>query len=79
MPLLDHFRWPRWIKGEAVPPLKLVEAPAGGRLERLVARQRIVRVPSELELRLEAMEEEYSAPLYDSSAYSSPHAAREED
>ena len=51
MPLLDHFRWPRWIKGEAVPPLKLVEAPAGGRLERLVARQRIVRVPSELELR----------------------------
>jgi hypothetical protein len=45
----------------------------------MVARQREVRVPSDLQLRLEAMEEEYSPPLYDSSAYSSGVSQAEED
>lgn len=79
MPLMDHFRLPRFGRGVAVPPIKLEAAPEGGRLERVVARQRSVRIPTEMEQRLDAMEEEYSAPLYDSSAYSSPILDSEED
>jgi hypothetical protein len=77
MPLLDHFRFPRLGRGETPPPPH--EPDSTSRLDRMVARQREVRVPSDLQLRLEAMEEEYSPPLYDSSAYSSGISQAEED
>ena len=77
MPLLDHFRFPRLGRNEAPPPAD--EPESASRLDRMVARQREVRVPSDLHLRLEAMEEEYSPPLYGSSAYSSGISQAEED
>jgi hypothetical protein len=78
MPLLDHFRLPRPAK--AAPP-PVVDIPGGPitRLDRMVARQRRVGVPSEMEQRLQALEEEYSQPLYAASAYSSPDQQSEED
>ena len=78
MSLLDHFRLPRSHK--AAPPPPIVEE--GGpqtRLGRMVARQKGVLPVSGHEARLEALESEYSAPLYASSAYSSPLLDPRED
>ena len=79
MSLLDHFRLSRSHK-PAPPPLPAAEE--GGpqtRLGRMVARQKGVGPVSGCEARLEALESEYSAPLYDASAYSSPLLDPRED
>ena len=75
MPLLDHFRL-AWL-GRAAPTAPSI-GPAG-RLHRVVLRQRAVRVPTEFEQKLEALESEYSQPLYDASAYGFPAVERVED
>lgn len=74
MPLLDYFRLPRLAK--ALPMPLPSEPPTGvaGRLHRVVIRQKSVRIPTDIERRLEAMESECSEPLYDASAYGSPAA-----
>ena len=77
MPLLDHFRFPRL--GRSVPPPQVAVAPIEptSRLDRVVSRS--VRVASEIEQKLDAMESEYSAPLYGPSAYGSPETDEVED
>lgn len=78
MPLLDHFRLTRLHKAVPPPPL----ADEGGpqtRLGRMLARQKNGHVSPHLDTRLEALEGEYSEPLYDASAYSSPFADPGED
>lgn len=72
MPLLDHFRLPRLGRPAAPPPPVDPQAGAAGRLHRVLARQKGIRITSDIEQRLEALESEYSEPLYDSSAYGSP-------
>ncbi len=78
MSLLDHFRLPRSHKVAPPPPLTDEGGPQT-RLGRMVARQKGVRTAGGLEARLEALESEYSAPLYDASAYSSPTPDPRED
>ena len=75
MPLLDHFRLP-WL-GKAAPAAPSI-GPAG-RLHRVVSRQRGVRIPTEFEQRLEALESEYPQPLYEASAYGFAAVERVED
>ena len=75
MPLLNHFRRGRF-KDETPSPAE--EEFRMSRLDRLVARQKAVRIPSELDLKLEALEEECSAPLYEPSVYISPLGIEEE-
>ena len=70
MSLLDHFRLPRSHKA-APPPPNIEEGGPKTRLGRMVARQKGIVPVSAHEARLEALESEYSAPLYDASAYSS--------
>ena len=74
MPLLDYFRLPRLARAPALPPAAEPTTGAAGRLHRVVRRQRAIRIPTDIERRLEAMESECSEPLYDSSAYGSPSA-----
>ncbi len=71
MSLLDHFRLPRSHKTAPPPPI-IDEGGPQTRLGRMVARQKGVVPVGGREARLEALESEYSAPLYDASAYSSP-------
>ena len=78
MSWLDHFRLPRSHKA-APPPPTVDEGGPKTRLGRMVARQKGVVPASGLEARLEALESEYSAPLYDASAYSSPASDPRED
>ena len=78
MSLLDHFRLPRAHK--TAPPLPIIDK--GGpqtRLGRMVARQKGLVPVSAHDARLEALESEYSAPLYDASAYGSPSLDPRED
>ncbi len=79
MPLLDHFRLLR--RGKAFPVEALASPQTGpaSRLHRVVSRQRGGRVPTDLEERLQALETEYSEPLYGASAYGSPPSERSED
>lgn len=70
MPWLDHFRRRR-ASGNAAPSPAHEEQPLS-RLQRLVARQKIVPLSSDSGLGLEALEEEFSPPLYDLSVYTSP-------
>jgi hypothetical protein len=72
VPLLDHFRLPRLGGRPSPPPLVDAQTGAAGRLHRVVVRQKTVRVASDLDRRLQALEGECSEPLYDSSAYGSP-------
>lgn len=76
MPLLDHFRRGRSDRNAA--PSAAEEERSTARLDRLVARQKVVRLPSELDLKLEALEEEFSPPLYDLSVYHSELRPEEE-
>jgi hypothetical protein len=78
MSLLDHFRLPRSHKPAPPPPI-IDEGGPQTRLGRMVARQRGVAPVSGHDARLEALESEYSAPLYDASAYSSPLLDPRED
>jgi hypothetical protein len=77
MSLLDHFRLPR--SHNAAPPPPLLEGGPQTRLGRMVARQKGVATVRGCQATLEALESEYSAPLYDASAYSSPSAGPRED
>jgi hypothetical protein len=45
----------------------------------MVARQKCVGFPTEMERRIQAMEQEYSEPLYDAKAYGSPTSGASED
>ena len=78
MSLLDHFRLPRLHKAAPPPPVRDEGGPQT-RLGRMVARQKGHAPVSMYEARLEALESEYSAPLYDASAYGSPSLDRRED
>lgn len=78
MSLLDHFRLPRSPKPAPPPPI-IEEGGPQTRLGRMVARQKGIVPVSGCEATLEAMESEYSAPLYDASAYSSPILDPRED
>lgn len=78
MPLLDHFRLTRLAKA-VPPPLVSEESEPRTRLGRMLARQKPVRLRTELEKRIQALEEEYPEPLYGASAYSSPPTDRRED
>ncbi len=78
MPLMDQFRLPRFGR-EAAPPPPPEQDCAPSRLDRMVARQKGERPQSDRDRALEALEEEYSAPLYDSSVYGSGVPGPEED
>ncbi len=83
MPLLDHFRFSRLGRGAAplpVPvPVPVPESLPVTRLDRMVARQKGELPQSDRDRALDALEEEYSAPLYDSSVYGSGVPGPEED
>ncbi len=79
MPLLDHFRLPRLTKAAAPPPVASIPPEPATRLDRMVARQKCVRMSTEMERRIQAMEQEYSEPLYDAKAYGSPTSGASED
>jgi hypothetical protein len=70
MPLLDHFRLPLLGKPG---PVVIPDALPSTRLDRVIARGN-VPVRTEIERRIQAMEEECSEPLYGASAYGSPGA-----
>ncbi len=78
MSFMDHFRLSRLHKAAPPPPL-IEEGKPQTRLGRMVARQKGLVPVSEHEARLDALESEYSAPLYDASAYSSPILDPRED
>ena len=78
MSLLDHFRLPRAHKPAPPPPIIDKGGPQT-RLGRMVARQKSPVPISSPEARLDALESEYSAPLYDASAYGSPSLDPRED
>ena len=78
MSFMDHFRLPRSHKAAPPPPI-IAEGGPQTRLGRRVARQRGIAPVSGHEARLEALESEYSTPLYDASAYSSPLLDPRED
>ena len=78
MSFMDHFRLPRSHRPAPPPPL-VDEGGPQTRLGRMVARQKGVSPVTGCQATLEALESEYSAPLYDASAYSSPLLDPRED
>ena len=78
MSFMDHFRLSRLHKAAPPPPL-IEEGKPQTRLGRMVARQRGDASVSGCDVTLEALEREYSAPLYDASAYSSRSPDPRED
>jgi hypothetical protein len=77
MAFMDHFRLPMLGRAAPPPPVPDAGAAPSTRLDRVVARC-TARAPTDLQRGILSLEEEYSEPLYDSSAYGSPDASAPE-